>query len=280
MCAKKTDPEKAGEKGSKSFSQRKAEEKKQLLEDLDKDDPELHKKDFIKFFSSSIMVKADGLRLIKKAEKAKKDKDTVGETIAHMELRMRMLQALRSDEIIDGKVWKGISVFWMIIFLDLFFILVSLFIGYLVIFGLPSSQPASPFHFQPIQVSQPPGEKLPPFWLAGWFLLALTSGMLGGVLASLYGLSRHSSQADFDDYFIKWYWCKPLIGALSGAVAALPFFAGLFIFNIKEGTSVMVASIATVSIIAGFCERFFLKLIERVGEVVLGPGDTSKTEAK
>jgi hypothetical protein len=144
---------------------------------------------------------------------------------------------------------------------------VALAIGWLVIFG-------------PCKLEKPPDQNLPPAWLASWFLLGFAAGMLGGVLISLYGLVKHSTAGDFDRSYVKWYWSKPLIGALSGSIAALPFLGGLFIFDVSSRVPIMVASIASVSILAGFYERFFLKLIDRLGEVILAPGESKKDTGK
>lgn len=136
----------------------------------------------------------------------------------------------------------------------------SLAIGWLVIAG-------------PWQLKQLPDDKLPALWLMSWFLLGFASGMLGGTLISLYGLVRHSAAGDFDQSYVIWYWCKPFIAAMSGSVAALPFVAGLFVFDVGTRAQVLVASVASVSVLAGFYERFFLRLVDRIGQVVLSPGE-------
>jgi hypothetical protein len=176
-----------------------------------------------------------------------------------------MAQCEGSNKLLRSEQPKHFTLFWRIFLYNLMFLLIALAIGWLVIFG-------------PFKIHGKPDETLPPVWLASWFLLAFAAGLLGAVLISLYGLVKHYTAGNLDRSYVIWYWCKPFIGALSGAVAAIPFLGGIFIFNISDRTPIMVTSIASVAFLAGFYERYFLKLIDRLGEVVLAPGDKKDTE--
>jgi hypothetical protein len=222
-----------------------------------------HEDKLIHDFSDIKSVIDDGLQLIEKAKRAVEEKRFVDADIAIVTLKTRMEQARQSKELLEDKQSRRLSLFWRIFLYDFLFLLVALAIGWLVIFG-------------PCKLDKPPDQNLPPVWLASWFLLGFAGGMLGGVLISLYGLVKHVTEGDFSRSFVKWYWCKPFIGALSGSIAALPFLGGLFIFDVSSRVPIMVASIASVSILAGFYERFFLKLIDRLGEVILAPGESKR----
>lgn len=218
-------------------------------------------------FSGTKSVLDDGLKLIEKAKKAIDAKCKVDAEIAIIALKARMAQGQKSKELLEEGQSKRLSLFWKLYLYDFLFLLIALAIGWLVVFG-------------PIQLQKPPDENLPPVWLASWLLLGFAAGMLGGVLISLYGLVKHGTAGDFDHSFIKWYWCKPLIGALSGSIAALPFLGGLFIFNVSDRVPILVTSIASVSMLAGFYERFFLQLIDRLGQVILTPGESTENTGK
>lgn len=217
-------------------------------------------------FSGTKSVLDDGLKLIEKAKKSIDANCKVDAEVAIIALKARMAQGRQSRELLQ-KEPKHFSFFWRVYLYDLLFLLVALAIGWLVIFG-------------PVKLEMRPSDNLPPVWLVSWFLLGFASGMLGGVLISLYGMVKHGMAGDFDRNSIQWYWCKPLVGALSGSVAALPFLGGLFIFSVSNSTPILVTSIASVSFLAGFYERYFLKLIDRLGEVILSPGERKENAEK
>lgn len=216
--------------------------------------------DLLENNSDNKLVLDDCLKLISDSRKALStgQLDDYHDTI--VKLKARIAQAKMSKNLLQS---GRPSLFWRIFLWDLLFVVLALALGWLIIFG-------------PLQLQKLPDQTLPPTWLASWFLLGFASGMLGGTLISFYGLVQHSAAGDFEGSYVIWYWCKPFIAALSGSVAALPFVAGLFIFDIGTRAQILVASITSVSILAGFYERFFLRLIDRLGEVILSPGDTQK----
>ncbi|MCJ7516122.1 MAG: hypothetical protein MUO89_09230 [Dehalococcoidia bacterium] len=237
-------------------------DRKQLEQELKKQEDGL-----VADFSGTKSVLDDGLKLIEKAKRAIDARCKVDAEIAIIALKARMAQGHKSKELLEEEQPKHLSLFWKLFLYDFLFLLIALAIGWLVVFG-------------PVQLLKPPDDKLPPVWLASWLFLGFAAGMLGGVLISLYGLVKHGTAGDFDRSFIKWYWCKPLIGALSGSIAALPFLGGLFIFDVSNRVPILVTSIASVSMLAGFYERFFLQLIDRLGQVILTPGESKENSAK
>jgi hypothetical protein len=122
-------------------------------------------------------------------------------------------------------------------------------------------------------------EKVIPLPIVYWIVLGFSAGILGGVVIGLFGLVYHGVQGDFSKDYLPWYWLKPLKGGLAGAVAVLPFLAGLAVFQIDTTTQVQtaVAYIAIVSFLVGYCERNFLQLMDRIGTIIFKPSDSGGT---
>ena len=90
-------------------------------------------------------------------------------------------------------------------------------------------------------------------------------GALGGVTIGLYGVYSHVSTRDFDPKYRLWYVAKPFIGGIFGWFAYLVYYIGLV--SIQGFNSVNVKTPEAVFIIAflaGFNERFAVKLVDRL----------------
>lgn len=92
-------------------------------------------------------------------------------------------------------------------------------------------------------------------------------GALGGVTIAIYGIYEHIHLRDFDPKYELWYICKPLIGGIFGWFVYLIYFIGLVsvqdvdIQNVKIRTPELPYVIA---FLAGFSERFTLKMIDKL----------------
>jgi len=113
----------------------------------------------------------------------------------------------------------------------------------------------------------------PNFWLwdglinldtqTAWF------GSLGGVTIALYGIYSHIQSRDFDPEYQLWYICKPIIGGIFGWFVYLIYFIGLVSVqgkNVKINTPELPYIIA---FLAGFSERFTIKIIDRLMAVLI-----------
>jgi len=105
-------------------------------------------------------------------------------------------------------------------------------------------------------------------------------GAAGGVTIAYWGLVKHNIQLDFDRHYELWYWFKPLLGAIFGLVAVLILRAGIssLQFSTKEDASRNILLLYVVAYIAGFSERFFLQLFDRVVTAIFG-GSPSQPQA-
>jgi hypothetical protein len=105
----------------------------------------------------------------------------------------------------------------------------------------------------------------------------LVMGALGGIIVSIWGLTKHSVDLDFDRHFSVWYWFKPVLGAVMGLVVVVTAQAGLF--AIQGQTSVQPSSngkmvLYVLAFLAGFSERFFLGIIDRIMTAMLNSGQS------
>jgi hypothetical protein len=143
------------------------------------------------------------------------------------------------------------------------------------------------------------------FYYAGWFLLLAAAGWglkhledanapvfyfgfsywryvlmgaLGGITIAIWGLIKHSSDLDFDRAFSIWYWLKPVLGAVMGLIAVLTVMAGLFTVQGKPELNSKIA-LYILAFLAGFSERFFIRIIDRLMTTLFG-GENTVTPAK
>jgi hypothetical protein len=117
----------------------------------------------------------------------------------------------------------------------------------------------------------------------GMHLQTVWFGALGGVTIAIYGIYEHIQLRDFDPKYELWYICKPLIGGIFGWFVYLIYFIGLVSvqgIDIKIKTPELPYVIA---FLAGFSERFTLKMIDKLMGVLTTwqekpSGDASKKE--
>lgn len=103
-------------------------------------------------------------------------------------------------------------------------------------------------------------------------------GAIGGTTAAFWGVIRHSHEMDFDTEYRYWYLMKPLLGAITAGIAVLIVKAGLFTLQLTTATKNDLP-LYVLAFLAGFSERFFLGLIDRVLAALFG-GQASETASK
>ena len=106
-------------------------------------------------------------------------------------------------------------------------------------------------------------------------------GALGGCFVSLVGIAMHSVDWD-SSKFAYWHLIRPILGMLSGSVAVL-----LLVFVLKGvapdvmpkgGTPFTASGIAVLFVMAfviGYREETFRALVQKVVDLMLGPGDAA-----
>ena len=105
-------------------------------------------------------------------------------------------------------------------------------------------------------------------------------GALGGMTVAIWGLSVHSVSLDFDRAFTVWYWLKPLLGGVMGMIVVMTAQAGLLAVQ-GQGALPSSASgrmiLYILAFLAGFSERFFVGIIDRVMTALLNSGQSAST---
>jgi hypothetical protein len=109
------------------------------------------------------------------------------------------------------------------------------------------------------------------FGLLYWRYLLM--GALGGVTIVVFGLIKHTVDLDFDTRYFVWYLFKPILGALMGLVAVLVVLAGLVAIEGSASTR-SPALLYVLAFLAGFSERFSLRLLDRATTALLGGEST------
>lgn len=110
----------------------------------------------------------------------------------------------------------------------------------------------------------------------------LLMGALGGVVIAIWGLITHTTNLDFDRQFAVWYWFKPVLGALTGLVAVITAIGGLLAI---QGQGAMPSSangrmvLYILAFLAGFSERFFIDIVDRVMTALLSSGQPSSSNS-
>lgn len=112
----------------------------------------------------------------------------------------------------------------------------------------------------------------------------LISGAIGGTTIAYWGIVKHNILMDFDDQYEMWYWFKPLLGGIFGIIAVLIMKAGVISLSVQtaagsdagqpEKLALNTALLTIIAFLAGFSERFFVRLIDRVMTAFFG-GDSA-----
>jgi len=233
----------------------------------------------------------DCIDLIDKARSNIKGNDLIQANSMLLRLEARIKAAEKSRELlVKHWFWLAISVY------NIGFLLIAIAVGWWAMLLLsPLRTPASDNTTQVAATAsdnatkaavaastdnvttEKTAEKVIPLPIVYWIVLGFSAGILGGVVIGLFGLVYHGVQGDFSKDYLPWYWLKPLKGGLAGAVAVLPFLAGLAVFQINTDSQVQtaVAYIAIVSFLVGYCERNFLQLMDRIGTIIFKPTDST-----
>lgn len=115
----------------------------------------------------------------------------------------------------------------------------------------------------------------PSYWLWAKFLSLHSGtawfGALGGVAVGLYGLYSHIQIRDFDPKYMLWYICKPIVGGIFGWFIFLIYYVGLL--AVQTGRTEQSGSpnpwlFYIIAFLAGFSERFTIKIIDRIMQVL------------
>jgi hypothetical protein len=97
--------------------------------------------------------------------------------------------------------------------------------------------------------------------------------MLGGVTVSWWGMVRHSRNLAFDPSYNTWYILKPPLGAVMGGIAVIILRTGLLAMNVGDEVAVHPDPnylLLIVAFLAGFSERFSIRMIDKVMSSILG----------
>ena len=104
--------------------------------------------------------------------------------------------------------------------------------------------------------------------VAAWY------GVLGGITIAMFGIYNHIRLGDFDPRFKLWYICKPIIGGIFGW-----FVYGLYVigFVTVQQSDVEIKNpifIYVIAFLAGFSERFILRMIDKLMAVITSYDET------
>jgi hypothetical protein len=107
-------------------------------------------------------------------------------------------------------------------------------------------------------------------------------GAVGAVVLSLDGVFQH--RRHWLRTFAYWHWARPFIGAIMASFSVLVFQAGVLAVGKDLKPAPGVANTQNlfyyvVAFIVGFREETARTLIKRVGDVILGPGETGSSSS-
>jgi hypothetical protein len=94
-------------------------------------------------------------------------------------------------------------------------------------------------------------------------------GALGGITIAIYGIYEHIHLRDFDPKYELWYICKPLMGGIFGWFVYLIYYIGIISVQGLDSAEIRHPELPyLIAFLAGFSERFTLRLIDRLMEVL------------
>jgi hypothetical protein len=117
----------------------------------------------------------------------------------------------------------------------------------------------------------------PGFFLGSSYWRYVLMGALGGITMAIWGLSIHTVNLDFDRSFSVWYWLKPLLGGIMGLIVVITVQAGMLAV---AGSAALPSTMSgkwtlyVLAFLAGFSERFFIGITDRVMSALLNSGQT------
>ena len=104
-------------------------------------------------------------------------------------------------------------------------------------------------------------------------------GALGGVTIGIFGLYTHIQARDFDAKFKLWYISKPIMGAIFGWFVFIVFYVGLLTVQGKpDPAQTNPLLLYVIAFLAGFSERFTIKIVDRIMQVLTTWETTSPTD--
>jgi tetratricopeptide (TPR) repeat protein len=102
-------------------------------------------------------------------------------------------------------------------------------------------------------------------------------GALGGITAAIYGIYSHVQKMDFDPKYKLWYICKPIIGGIFGWFIYLIYFLGIISAQGMDQAAIRKPELPfIIAFLAGFSERFTIKIIDKLMNVLLSWEEKSK----
>lgn len=115
--------------------------------------------------------------------------------------------------------------------------------------------------------------RYPDYWLWKGMIKeevnAVWYGVLGGITIGIFGIYNHIRLGDFDPRFKLWYICKPIIGGIFGWFIYGLYLLGFIVVQDKKPedlTNPMFVYI--IAFLAGFSERFILRMIDKIMAVI------------
>jgi hypothetical protein len=93
-------------------------------------------------------------------------------------------------------------------------------------------------------------------------------GALGGISIAIYGIYEHVYKRDFDPAYELWYISKPIIGGIFGWFVYLIYYLGLVSVQGYKGDIQTPELPYLIAFLAGFSERFTLKMIDKLMAVL------------
>jgi hypothetical protein len=123
--------------------------------------------------------------------------------------------------------------------------------------------------------------KFPQWWIwngiISWGVIAAWYGVLGGITIAIYGIYSHIRKGDFDPRYKLWYICKPVIGGIFGWFVYGLYLVGFISVQEKDVNDIKNPMfIYLISFLAGFSERFILKMIDKLMSVLVSYEETEK----
>lgn len=104
-------------------------------------------------------------------------------------------------------------------------------------------------------------------------------GALGGITIAIYGIYQHIQLRNFDPKYELWYICKPLVGGIFGWFVYLIYFLGLVSVQGVNTTPKTPELPYLIAFLAGFSERFTLKMIDKLMAVLTTFREKTEAEA-
>jgi len=106
-------------------------------------------------------------------------------------------------------------------------------------------------------------------------------GALGGVTIAIWGIVTHIQARDFDPRYKLWYICKPVTGGIFGWFVCLIFYIGVISVQGMTAADFRTPQLSfAIAFLAGFSERFTIKMIDRLMNVLMTWEEKPKAEEK